>query len=148
MKEPMSGDDKAMQAKQQKAQQYANEPGRFTLLNMQIEVKGDNGNVVVEYRGKKWDCSCAEQAPCVHILAAKKMVHTNAGQMRRKYMSEFLTIQEVARILRVDDTTVRRWVKNGMLEAVELPNAGKRQGYRIKRETLDRLLEGSTITLP
>jgi excisionase family DNA binding protein len=63
-------------------------------------------------------------------------------------MSELLTIQEVARILRVDDTTVRRWVKQGTLEAVELPKVGKRQGYRIKQEILDRLLEGSTIALP
>jgi hypothetical protein len=37
--------DEKMKAKQRKAQQYANEPGRFTLLNMQIEVKTENGNL-------------------------------------------------------------------------------------------------------
>jgi excisionase family DNA binding protein len=55
-------------------------------------------------------------------------------------MDELLTIAEVARALRVDNTTVRRWVKEGLLDAVALPHKGKRQGYRIKRATLDRLM--------
>jgi len=53
---------------------------------------------------------------------------------------ELLTVREVAKTLRVDDTTVRRWVKHGTLEAVSLPHAGKRQAYRVRRETLDTLL--------
>src|SRR6516162_3853418 len=61
-------------------------------------------------------------------------------QRSHKQLSELLTVSEVARILRVDDTTVRRWVKNGVLEAVILPHVNQRQGYRIKRETLDKLL--------
>ncbi|WP_371865738.1 helix-turn-helix domain-containing protein [Dictyobacter kobayashii] len=56
------------------------------------------------------------------------------------HMSELLTVSEVADILRVDDTTVRRWVKQGALEAVILPHVNERQAYRIKRETLDRVL--------
>lgn len=55
-------------------------------------------------------------------------------------MSELLTVSEVARILRVDNTTVRRWVKQRVLEAVILPHVNERQGYRIKRETLNRIL--------
>ena len=55
-------------------------------------------------------------------------------------MSELLTVSEVAEILRVDDTTVRRWVKQGVLEAVVLPHLNERQAYRIKRTTLDKLL--------
>lgn len=54
--------------------------------------------------------------------------------------NELLTVSEVARILRVDDTTVRRWVKQGALEAVVLPHVNARQAYRIKRETLNRVL--------
>lgn len=54
-------------------------------------------------------------------------------------MSELLTVSEVAKILRVDDTTVRRWVKNGAMEAVTLPHVNVRQAYRIKRETLERI---------
>jgi excisionase family DNA binding protein len=55
-------------------------------------------------------------------------------------MNELLTVAEVANILRVDDTTVRRWVKQGALEAVVLPHVNERQAYRIKRETLDKML--------
>jgi excisionase family DNA binding protein len=66
------------------------------------------------------------------------------------YMSELLTVAEVAQILRVDDTTVRRWVKQGALDAVILPHTNERQAYRIKRETLAKLLghttEDSTLT--
>lgn len=55
-------------------------------------------------------------------------------------MSELLTVAEVAKILRVDDTTVRRWVKQGALEAITLPHKNVRQAYRIRRDTLDKLL--------
>lgn len=57
---------------------------------------------------------------------------------------ELLKVQEVAKILRVDDTTVRRYIKNGALEAITLPHALKRQSYRIRRSTLDELLNPPT----
>lgn len=53
---------------------------------------------------------------------------------------ELMTVSEVAKHLRVDSTTVRRWVQQGTLEAVALPHVGKRKAYRIKRETLNRVL--------
>jgi excisionase family DNA binding protein len=55
-------------------------------------------------------------------------------------MSELLTVTEVAEILRVDDTTVRRWIKQGAIDAVTLPHVNERQAYRIKRETLNKIL--------
>jgi DNA binding domain, excisionase family len=61
-------------------------------------------------------------------------------------LSELLTVSEVAQALRVDDTTVRRWVKNGVLDAVELPHLRTRRGYRIKKDTLSKLMEGTTAT--
>jgi excisionase family DNA binding protein len=57
---------------------------------------------------------------------------------------ELLTVHEVARRLRVDDTTVRRWIKSGTLEAIALPHRGKRQGYRIRKSTLDNLFASSS----
>lgn len=60
-------------------------------------------------------------------------------------MNELLTVAEVARILRVDNTTVRRWVKQGSLEAVVLPHINMRQVYRIKRETLDKVLKDGAL---
>jgi excisionase family DNA binding protein len=55
-------------------------------------------------------------------------------------VSDLLTVGEVAQILRVDTTTVRRWVNQGALEAVVLPHMNKRQAYRIKRSTLNKVL--------
>jgi excisionase family DNA binding protein len=60
--------------------------------------------------------------------------------------AELLTVREVAKQLRVDDTTVRRWIKNGVLEAITLPHRGTRQAYRIRRTTLDALLAPSERT--
>lgn len=60
-------------------------------------------------------------------------------------MDELLTVSEVARRLRVDDTTVRRWIKSGVLEAITLPHKGKRQAYRVKKSTIDKLLKASHL---
>jgi excisionase family DNA binding protein len=67
--------------------------------------------------------------------------------MAEEKKEELLTVHEVARRLRVDDTTVRRWVKNGALEAITLPHRGKRQAYRIKQSTLDTLLNSSMLLI-
>jgi len=57
--------------------------------------------------------------------------------------SELMTVSEVAQKLRVDSTTVRRWIKNGIMAAISLPHQNKRQAYRIHKATLERLLEGT-----
>jgi excisionase family DNA binding protein len=57
---------------------------------------------------------------------------------------DLLTVREVAKELRVDDTTVRRWIKNGVLEAITLPHRGARQAYRVRRSTLHDLLTATT----
>ncbi|GER89339.1 hypothetical protein KDW_35010 [Dictyobacter vulcani] len=61
-------------------------------------------------------------------------------QKKTEEKDELLTVREVARRLRVDDTTVRRWIKSSALDAITLPHRGKRQAYRIKRSTLESLL--------
>ena len=53
---------------------------------------------------------------------------------------ELLTVAEVAAILRVDVSTVRRWIAQHTLEAFALPRQSRRKGYFIEREVLDRLL--------
>ena len=67
-------------------------------------------------------------------------------QIEERKMSDLLTVSEVARILRVDDTTVRRWVKQGALEAIVLPHVNERQAYRVRRSTLEQLI-GSPINV-
>jgi excisionase family DNA binding protein len=61
--------------------------------------------------------------------------------------TDLLTVHEVARHLRVDDTTVRRWIKSGALDAITLPHRGKRQGYRVRKKTIDDLFNTSTLPM-
>jgi excisionase family DNA binding protein len=63
---------------------------------------------------------------------------------------DLLTVHEVATQLRVDDTTVRRWITSGALAAVTLPHGGKRRAYRVRRSTLDALLAppGTSMEYP
>lgn len=58
-------------------------------------------------------------------------------------MNDLLTLSEVSGILRVDATTVRRWIKQGALDAITLPHVNERQAYRVKRETIDKLLNAT-----
>jgi excisionase family DNA binding protein len=53
---------------------------------------------------------------------------------------DLLTVHEVAAQVRVDDTTVRRWIPGGALDAIPLPHLGKRQVYRVRRSALGTLL--------
>jgi excisionase family DNA binding protein len=59
---------------------------------------------------------------------------------RIENMDDLLTVSEVAKLLRVDNTTVRRWVKQETLEAIVLPHMKERQAYRIKKETVLKML--------
>ena len=59
---------------------------------------------------------------------------------------ELLTVREVAKIFRVDDTTVRRWIKDEALEAIILPHMNERQGYRIRRSVVDAILRSSAFS--
>lgn len=58
---------------------------------------------------------------------------------------ELLMVREVSKTLRVDDTTVRRWIKAGILEAIALPHRGARQAYRVRKATLDELLASTAV---
>ena len=59
-----------------------------------------------------------------------------------KNPAHLMTVHEFARKLRVDDTTVRRWIKEGVLAgAVILPARGKRKSYRIPNHVLYSMLK-------
>lgn len=78
-----------------------------------------------------------------NVISEKHLNGAGDSIMAEDRREELLTVREVARRLRVDDTTVRRWIKSGALEAITLPHRGKRQAYRIKKSTLDSLLNSS-----
>ena len=49
---------------------------------------------------------------------------------------EFLTIREVAHLLKLSEATIRKWCREGRLPALKLGKA-----YRIRRSDIDRLFE-------
>lgn len=51
---------------------------------------------------------------------------------------EWLTVHDVAEILKVDTETVRRWIKRGTLSALDL--GSRKTGYRIARADLDQFI--------
>jgi len=51
------------------------------------------------------------------------------------------TVREVAKVLRVNDSTVRRWIKGGQLPAITLPHSANREAYRIRGQTILDLIE-------
>jgi excisionase family DNA binding protein len=58
---------------------------------------------------------------------------------------ELLTVDEVTRILKVHEETVRRWIRSGELPALLLGSA--RGGYRVRQTDLDRfIVEKSSLT--
>ena len=52
---------------------------------------------------------------------------------------QLLTIREVAKRLRVDATTVRHWIKQGLIAVVTLPCVGKRRSYRIPMTEFEKI---------
>lgn len=53
--------------------------------------------------------------------------------------TNWMTVQQVADELLVDEETVRRWIKRGELPSLEL--GSRKMGYRIKRDDLDAFIE-------
>ena len=76
-------------------------------------------------------------------LTASSKEHVQQAPETPSSDDMLLTVSEVARRLRVDATTVRRWISQGTLEAISLPHQGKRRVYRIRQQTLDQLLHSS-----
>ena len=54
----------------------------------------------------------------------------------------FLTVQEIAERLKVNEETVRRWLRSSELEGILL---GDKAGYRISEAALQRFLDRRTI---
>lgn len=53
---------------------------------------------------------------------------------------ELLTVVEVAKILRVDPATVRRWLAQGAVPFIELPHQGSYTNRRVRRSDLNKIL--------
>lgn len=67
---------------------------------------------------------------------------TKRVQTTEQTDGDLLTVQEVADLLRVDQTTVRRWIASGVFPAITLPRRGSRKVFRVSRGTVRHLLNG------
>jgi hypothetical protein len=70
------GDDE-LEQKQKEAAKYASEPGRFTLLFAEMEMKADHGNALIMYSDGDWSCSCDffnTQRTCEHVMAGGRLL--------------------------------------------------------------------------
>ena len=54
--------------------------------------------------------------------------------------SEWMTVQDVASYLKVNEETVRRWIRDGDLEVLSL-GTSNRAGYRILKSALDTFIK-------
>lgn len=68
----------------------------------------------------------------------KELLQQKNGQVLPD--EELLCAREVAEHLRVDETSVRRWIKGGVLPAIILPHVGTRKIYRIRRADVEAIL--------
>ena len=56
---------------------------------------------------------------------------------------DLMTMREVARQLRMDEATVRRWAHSGIIDVIRLPQAGPNVRYRMRRTAFDALFENN-----
>jgi hypothetical protein len=69
--------DDLIREAQAKAEEYASQPERFTLLSLELEVRADYGNQLVIYNDGDWSCTCAffeEWRTCRHVRATSLLL--------------------------------------------------------------------------
>jgi hypothetical protein len=61
-----------------KARLYAEEPERFTVLSLEVEMRGDDHMHRVSLRDGVWSCDCEffrGHAACAHTMALERMLN-------------------------------------------------------------------------
>ena len=66
--------------------------------------------------------------------------------MIKQSQDKLLKVSFVAEYLNVNDSTVRKWIRQGLLDAILLPSSVKRPNYRIKLSSLQKLLSNKVKT--
>jgi excisionase family DNA binding protein len=71
------------------------------------------------------------------------MVEERRATARHKNRAkDWMTSGEVARELNMTDAAIRRWAREGLVEAIKTPGGQ----YRFRREALDQMLAGNGHT--
>jgi hypothetical protein len=69
-------DNEALAKKRQKAAQYADEPERFSVCAIKIEMQSEHGIRTLFYVGGQWKCDCPffkEWQTCSHAMAVEQL---------------------------------------------------------------------------
>ncbi|MBX5449145.1 SWIM zinc finger family protein [Thermogemmatispora sp.] len=69
--------DEQLQRKYIKAGHYAQQPERFTLLEIKLQMRSTHGTRLISYDGESWHCTCdfyRERGTCSHIMAAEQLL--------------------------------------------------------------------------
>ena len=87
---------------------------------------------------------------CKELLIHLEQFFNMLEAARRTPTSDWLTVDDIAKELRISKSIVYRLIRNGEIEAVNLvENNGKisqKGHYRIKRSSLDQCLESKKVT--
>lgn len=87
---------------------------------------------------------------CRNLLANLYRFFTMLETARRSHSSDWLTVDDIARELKISKSIVYRLIDNGELEAVDLvageeDKIRQKGHYRIKRSALDHYLEAKRV---
>jgi len=84
----------------------------------------------------------------VHMQRFLDMLET----ARKSHTSDWLTVDEIARELKISKSVVYRLIRNGKLEAVDLVDTNgkiaQKGHYRVRRSSLNHFLESKKIKPP
>lgn len=69
--------------------------------------------------------------------------HHRYNEPQDQDVEALYTITEVARRVRVDPSTVRRYIRRGLVRSIPLPHTGNRITHRIPQSSLDAMLAAS-----
>ena len=86
---------------------------------------------------------------CRDLLANLELFYNMLENARRAQASDWLSVSEIAKALKVSRSIVYRLIRDGEIEAVNIVHANgkvpKKGHYRITRENLNRYLKSKTV---
>jgi excisionase family DNA binding protein len=86
---------------------------------------------------------------CKDLLAQMQRFFDILQNARRSYESDWLTVEDIAKELKISKNVVYRLIRNGELEAVNVVGTNghiaQRGHYRIKRSSLNKYLEAKKV---
>ncbi len=89
---------------------------------------------------------------CKDLLTQMQRFFDMLQNARRTYESDWLTVDEIAKELKISKNVVYRLIRNGELEAVNVigtnGHIAQRGHYRIKRLSLNKYLEAKKVKPP